>query len=211
MIKTETVAEITYTNEIVKVYFPEKRNDFREIIKLRLGYYWNYPYWERKIGKFSGTIEDRIIEAGYMLLATGFSIRIFDEILRNKAIKGEYTPERKKWIIQSKDREGKFCIFWSRDSGDFYTCVKKLPGARWSKPYVTVPVEQFEEVLGFAEVHGFELSEGAQVMVKDARKIKEMILTVNIEPKKEQYILDTGKPSILDVPENTEIDNEFKE
>jgi len=72
-------------------------------------------------------------------------------------------------------------------------------------------MEQFEEVLGFAEVHRFELSEGAQAMVEAAKEAKETILTVNIEPKKEQYLIDTGNPSILDVPKNLEIDNEFIE
>ncbi|MDD4422527.1 MAG: hypothetical protein PHD46_05785, partial [Eubacteriales bacterium] len=68
---TETVAEISISNDTVKVHFLEKRDDFREAVK-GLKFSWVDGHWKRKIKNKNGTPEDRAAEVGHHLLAKGF-------------------------------------------------------------------------------------------------------------------------------------------
>ena len=208
---TETVAEITCTQDTVKISFPEKNDTFRELVKTKLCYSWDSPCWIRKISMTDGDMQDRAAETGHKLLANGFCIRIIDRGLRQKAISGEYVPECKKWITSLVSYPEKLVIWWKKEAGDYYTRAKRIPGARWISPSMKVPVEQYEEVLGFAEVHGFKVSAGAQKLIEQAKKAREESLTVNIKPVPESKLFDTGNPPILEVPEGVMVDDEFKD
>ena len=96
-------------------------------------------------------------------MAAGFCVRIFDEDLKNMAINGSYRDEQTRWITKriSGEYTGWFAIRWHRYRENFYREVKRIAGSRWSSPNVVVPPEHFEEVLDFAEMYGFELSDGA--------------------------------------------------
>jgi len=210
--RTETVAEIRVKENTVEIFFPEKREDFREIVKNDLRMKWDGK-WKRDLLLRNGTPEDRAAEAGHKLLAAGFIIRIFDDAIREKAITGDYEPECTSWILAriKGDYAGWLAIIWSRED-DFYDAARKLPGSRYSKPNVIVRPEHYEEILDFAEMYGFRIAEKAQALIDAARITKENTLVANIEalPKKE-HVKGLSGPPVLEVPENIEVADEFKD
>jgi hypothetical protein len=211
---TETVAEIRVNGNVLEVYFPEKREDFWQIIKKQLRFEWSGLCWKRAVSTVpGGTPQDRAAETGNVLLAKGFPIRIFDEALRSRAIKGEFDPECRRWVKKrtAGDYVGWFSISWPREE-DFYNAAKKLPGARYSKPDVVVPAEQFEQVQDFAEMYGFQLSAGAREIAETAKQIKDAALTARVEEREHAAPPVPGrKPRKLPVPENVPVADEFKE
>ncbi len=210
---TETVAEIRVNGSVLEVYFPEKREDFWKIIKKQLRYEWSGMCWKRSPGNLAGTSQDRAAETGHRLLAAGFPIRIFDEALRARSIKGEYEPECRRWVKKRTAGEyiGWFAISWPYEE-DFYKAAKKLPGSRYSKPDVVVPAEQFEQVQDFAEMYEFRLSDGAKEIAETAKKIKEAALTARVEERENVRPPEPGaKPRKLAVPKDVPIADEFKE
>jgi hypothetical protein len=212
---TETVAEIRITDKAIEVIFPEKREDFRQVVRFGLGYSWNKDKscWLKVLGLKTGSAQDRAVEIGNKLLAAGFSVRIFDADVRSRAIAGQYEPECHRWIMKRTANQyaGWFSISWPREE-DFYKAAKKLPGSRYDKPDVVAPPEQFEQVLDFAEMYGFKLSPGAQELAETARKTRDAALTAKVETRNEDLPPEPGKkPRKLAVPENVGVDNEFKE
>lgn len=212
---TETVAEITVKEDIVEIHFPEKREDFRELVRFKLGYSWdkNKTAWSRRIGIKTGSSQDRAAEAGNKLLAAGFPIRIFDADIRARAINGQYEPECHRWIMKRTANQytGWFSISWPRGE-DFFRAAKKLPGSKYDKPDIVVPAEQFEQVLDFAEMYEFNLSPGAQELAEIARKLRDSVLTAKVEIRDDAVMPEPGKrPRKLDIPEKVEVSGEFKE
>jgi hypothetical protein len=211
--RTETVAEIAIDGNAIKVTFPEKREDFRQLIRFELGFAWADTHWRRALGKTAGTPADRAAEVGHRLLAAGFIIRIYDPAIRASSVAGDYAPERTRWVMArtSGRYAGHFSISWGKND-DFYAVAKKLPRAVYNEKTVIVPAEFFEEILDFAQRHDFELSDGAQKLVAQARANKEaaMIAKVKPTPKREKMVADTAPPK-LDVPENPEIDDDLRD
>jgi len=212
---TETVAEIRALEDSVEISFPERRDDFREIVKNTLRMRWDRDksQWRRVTNKKSGAPVDRAVEAGYRLLVAGFPVRIYDEELRQKAIAGDYEPECTRWIMKrvSGDYAGWFVIEWGRGE-DFYKVARKISGSKYDRPDVVVPPEKYDEVLDFAEMYEFQLSEGAQEVVETARRIKENSVVANIElPKEKQKLVPSDKPPVLEVPEEVDIADELKD
>lgn len=179
--KTNTVAEIRVMGATIQISFPEKREAFRELMHT-LHYKWAETHWQRTTNQFAGTADDRAVEAGHRILAAGFSIRLYDEQLRARAIAGEYTPEPERWVMKSTEGKYKdwFVIRWPREQ-DFYAAAKRLPGSRYSEGRVFVPAGEYEQVLDFAESHGFEISPGAQRLVEAARVARGAMLVANIK------------------------------
>lgn len=209
---TETVAEIRALEDAVEISFPEKRDDFREVVK-GMGFRWDDGCWRRKLNKKNGTPQDRAAEAGHVLLAAGFATRIYDEEIRDKAVNGGYEPECTRWVqLRTSDKyNGWLAISWGRDE-DFYTAAKRLPGAHWSKPSVVVPPENFGEVLDFAKMYGFKVSDAAQAAIEAARYAREATLTAKVAPVvKPAKVVADGKPPKLEVPTEVEIADEFKD
>jgi hypothetical protein len=209
---TETVAEIRALENSIDISFPERRDDFRELVKKRLKMAWK-DKWIRNLKPQHGTPADRAAEAGHCLLEAGFPIRIFDQAIREKAVFGDYEPEHTRWVmgIVSGDHSGWFSIRWSRDE-DFYQAARKIPGSRYSKPVVVVPPEQFEQVLDFARMYDFRISEKAREIADTARLTRDNMLVAKVGPGPEQeYMTPLSKPPILEVPEHVSIADEFKD
>lgn len=81
---TETVAEMRVLAKSVEVIFPEKRNDFWQIIKPQLKYEW-HDKWTRDCRK----PREYAAQTGNALLSAGFIIGMdVDELLRLKQITG---------------------------------------------------------------------------------------------------------------------------
>jgi hypothetical protein len=210
-VKTETIAEIHILKTSVEVKFPERREDFREIVKIDLGYSWNSDKhrWCRQITETTGTTTDRAAELGNALLRAGFIIRILDTDIRKAAISGEFEPECKRWIhCKGSD----FGITWERPE-DWFSRAKQITGSKWAYPFMYVPHQQFEEVLDFADLHGFKLTIQAQEAADAAKAVKEATLTVKPVKRSHDisaFHLDAVPPKLL-VPEHVEVLNEFKD
>lgn len=211
--KTATVAEIRVVGKVVSVHFPEKREDFRAIVK-GLGYIWENDCWQRTVGAFNGMPTDRAVELGHQLLTASFAICLLDDDLRQRAIAGEYAPECRRWV-QAKiagTYQGWFAIVWPRDE-DFYAAARKLPASRYAAPQVVVPCEHFEQVLDFAQMHGFQLSKGAQELVANAQAARDQMLVAQPAPRKQpaEPVIVHAVPPVLAVPETVEIVEELKD
>lgn len=212
---TETVAEIRIHEKSVEVVFPEKREDFWQVIKKQLGYAWTEGSWKRAMGIKSGAAADRAAEAGNRLLAAGFCIRIFDPAIREAAISGTFEPESARWIVQrtSGAYSGWFAIDWKERDENLYNAARKLKGSKYDQKAVVVPPEQFEEVLDFAGLYGFRLSPGAHEVAEHARNRRDAALTAtpaNVDVPHRPPV-PGEKPEKLDVPENVEVADEFKD
>ena len=217
--KTETVAEIRLTkalpplDDVLEISFPEKRDDFREIAKTQLKMKWNDGCWRRALNSKNGAATDRAAEAGHILLAAGFSIRIYDEQARQRAITGDYDPEATRWVMArvKGDYEGWFSLDWDRNE-DFYKVARKIAGSKYHRPNVVVPPEQFEQVLDFADMYDFKLSPGAEGLVKAARRAKEQAFIVKVDaPERTKTAKPSDKPPVLEVPEEVNIDEALRD
>lgn len=210
--KTETVAEIRILGDILEIRFPEKREDFRMLVKKELKMVWS-DGWKRRIGIKQGAIEDRAAEAGNKLLYAGYPIRIFDAEIRKKAITADYKPECTRWIMSRTEGayKGWLGISWDRDE-DLYRQAKAITGAKYDKPGVVVSPEHFAEVLDFAEMYKFEISDKAMETIVKAREIRDnSIIGIAAEPKEKDYAIVQDKPPVLEIPESVEIADEFKD
>lgn len=209
---TDLVAEIVSTEREISVYLPERYGVFRDVVK-GLDYEWKDGRWRRSIGATSGSIADRAAELGNRLLTAGFPVRIYDAEIRERAVNGKYKPECRRWILVRKQGvkyAGWLAIWWDRREGDYYTAAHGIAGARWSKPSVVVPPENYEEVLDFAQMYGFQVSEAAERAIEAAQAMKARTLVPNT-PDKPKEVIPSGKPPVLEVPDEVEIDDEFRD
>lgn len=212
---TETPAEIRIAKDKLQIVFPEKRDDLRLVLKDKLQMRWEDGCWQREITWMSGPIGERAAEAGCMLLAAGFIIRIYDPEIRAKAIAGDYEPECTRWLTvrTNGQYQGWFAIWWNkRRDKDYYGAAGRITGSRWSRPSVVVPPIYYEQVLDFAQMYRFRLSDGAQKLVEDAKRIKEETLTVQApQPVISAQVTVSAVPPVLEIPEGVEVDDEFKD
>lgn len=176
---TAIVAEIRVIGQRIEIVFPEKRDDFRQLVRHELGHAWSGSAWGRVITDRSGPLADRVIEAGHRLLSAGFPIRLQDAELRARAIAGDYAPEQKRWItfITSGEQSGRLYIAWPREADD-YVAAKRLPGARYHKPGVVVPATAFDAIEDFAAAHGYAISARAREALDAARTAHDAALIV---------------------------------
>jgi len=208
--ETETVTEIRTLSDRITVHFHEKLEKFRLIMR-KHGFTWSEFYWERQLNARNGSVQNRAAEIGHTLLANGFIIRIYNESIRQAAISGTYQEEQTRWIsvYTTGSNKGNLCISWSRDE-DYYRAAKSLPTAKYVKPNIAVDIEHFEDILDFAEINGFSISDAAQNAIDAAEQIKEKSLVVHIEPiETEQRIKMSDKPEKLAVPDDVDINDEL--
>jgi hypothetical protein len=200
--KTETIAHVRIYDGVLAVLFAEKRKDFKATVK-GLGYHWNWTYnhWIREPHKHAGTLADRLAETGRVLLATGFVVNFPDEAIAKVAVEGTYTPEVTRWILV---HNGEFRIRWYRGE-DWYDKAKRLTGARYNKEIhaVLVPPEHFQEVLDFAQIHGFGVSEEAQALADEAAQKKASAWVVDVDALA-MPDLNTDRPTLQ--PQEEDID-----
>lgn len=213
---TETVAEIRITESHIEISFPERRDDFREIVREQLDFRWSFESscWRRPLDFKIGEPADRAAEVGHLLLAAGVPIRIYDAAVREKAVAGDYAPECRRWItaLVKGEYEGWFAVSWDRRRDDFYKVARKIRGSKWVKPFVVVPPEQFETVLDFAEQYGFEFSRGAQQIVEQAQRVKDAAMVADVSaPNKPEGIVAGTKPPKLEVPEEVDVDESLRD
>ena len=206
---TQLVTTISISEDTISAVYPERNEDFRQIVRFGLGYSWSGSAWERKIGKLSGKIEDRAAELGHKLLSKGFPVRIHREDVRMAAILGQYEPEQTRWVINTG--EGKVGIRWGKKE-DLYKEAKRLAGAKYNSEYraVDVPVENFNEIIDFAETHGFKITDIAGQKLDAAKDAFDGALKIKVEPVKETEKT-TAKQPVLEVPETVEVADDLRD
>lgn len=173
------------SGDVLWFRLPEKREDFRQLAHdLRARWNRDRYRWERKITATVGTTEDRLIEAAYKLLAAGFCVTVPDSINQERILSGDYEDEHTRWIHKSKGGryDGWFLIAWSYGE-EYYHKARALPGSRYSKPYVAVPAEHFEEIEDFAAVHDFRFAAAGQKLLDDAKAKRLAMVRVELRPR----------------------------
>ena len=203
---TNVAVEICYSKDQIKLKF-EKNNNFIKLVKEN-GYKWD-GIWSRKLSKTTGSYKDRVAEIGNKLLNEGFPIMILDEELRNRAIAGEYEKECTRWIFArtSGKYKGCFAIEWAGCDSSLYDRARSLPGSKWDSA-VIVRVEYYKEVQEFAQLYGFNLSDGAKQIINEYVVATQSIETVT--PTKIEEIKDAdGLEKILE--SNSDILENLKE
>lgn len=191
--RTETVAEISISQGTIYVDFPEKRESFRACMR-KLWFNWSGSRWQRTPGKLAGAVEDRVAETAAYLLDLNYIVRVYDEDIRRKVLDRSFDKEQRCWVICRPDTKG-FGIYWPKDA-DFWDKAKRLPGSRWDgdKHQMLVPAEQYEQVLDFAEVHGFGVSAEAKSLAEESAKIREAALIAPSVKKEEEKVVMLAVP-----------------
>lgn len=203
---TETICRVLIVDRYVRLFFPEKRDDFRELVK-RLRYGWD-GCWERKFSE-SVDIIDRAAEIANELLLGGFCIQIEHEPVKDRVIARSFVPEAFKSIKRAMSGlyKDSFVINWPK-AEDCYGEAMKLTAARYADGSVYVPSEHFAEVEDFSEINEFVLSEAAIELAAEAKAARESAIIINPKrktrkaPKKNEHSGNGIPPHLRDDSDN---------
>ena len=179
--ETETICRVVIAGRHVRLFFPEKRDDFRDLVK-RFRYGWE-GCWERKFSE-SIDIVDRAAEISNEILLAGFCIQLENEAVKDRVIARSFVPEAFKSIkrAMSGSYVGYFIVNWPK-AEDCYSEVMRLTAARYADGSVYVPPEHFEEVEDFAEINEFVMSEAAIELAAEAKAARESAIIINPKRK----------------------------
>lgn len=179
--ETDTICRIVIVDRYVRLFFLEKRDDFRALVK-RFRYSWE-GCWERQFPE-SVDIVDRAAEIANEVLLSGFCIQVNHEVVKDRIIARSFVPEVFKTIKRAMSGvyEGSFAINWPK-AEDYYAEAMKLTAARYSDGSVYVPSEHFAEVEDFAEINEFVMSGAAIELATEARAVREAAIIINPKRK----------------------------
>ena len=91
----ESVAVMEIDPPTIRVGFPEKRDDFRAVVK-RFNFVWRPPTWTRTVAD-GDALPHRAAELTRALLEAGFIVRADAGIIQTAAA-GTFTPEPRRWL-----------------------------------------------------------------------------------------------------------------
>lgn len=208
---TKTIAWISISGRTITVHFPEKRERFRETMK-HFGFEWNRPYWKRTLDKRAGDPLHRVAEVAHHLLANGYCVVPPSVEVRDMALTASYEPEPRRWVyaLVSGTYEGWFALSWPSNE-KWYERASRITASQWHSPFVVVPPEHWEEVVDFAQTHGFTFAEGAAELVREAKALYESALLVQPPPLPEQAPGPTHHIPKLEMPDRVEADDSLKD
>ncbi len=182
---TEQIAELSVVGNLLCLTFRERNETFRQLAR-DLRFRWNETEFrrERKITATTGTMDDRLVEAAYKLLAAGFIVSTPDGVNAERVTSGDYVDEHTRWVHKGKGGkyDGWFLLGWAYGE-ELYFKAKALPGARYSKPFVAVPAEYFEEVADFAGLNDFHFTGTAEKLMTEAREKRLQMVRVELKPR----------------------------
>lgn len=162
---------------------PRADERFIEVVK-RLRYRWDgVHWWTHQVSKFEEPRADRLVELGVHLLAAGFIIEVPNEELQRRVIASDYAPAERNWVTARTSGKfaGWFCVQWDRaahGADDYYRRLALIRGARCYPGSALIRRDRYEEVLDFAEMHRFAVSDGALDLVAQARRERDAMLLV---------------------------------
>lgn len=204
---TSAIARLKYSDKLVTVSLREYNDTFRDTVKgLRFKWDGFNKEWYRPMTEYSGNAIDRAAEVGCHLLAAGFIVEFPDEAIFTLATTGTYAREHKRWISVSKG--GRFRISCGDENAALVRQALKISGAHgyYDSASIYVGSTHYEEVLDFAETHGFRLTNAALKVAEKARAELESALLVNVTIPEPEAQPET--PALV-VPDNVDIDDEL--
>lgn len=201
---SKQIAEIQVTSSCIMARLRDREERFRAVMH-QLGYRWQPPAWIKTITQFTGTLDDRLVELAATLLSAGYIIEFPRPDLVERVAQSAYAPEHHRWVTRQAGT-GWFQIRWPRNE-DYYQRARRIHGSRYDGAGVVIaPQESYAEVLDFAELHGFQLSAGAQEVAAAAQQRYEaMILVVpkkQARAKSETAVAPEIDPELLDVDDD---------
>lgn len=204
VVVSEEIAVITFVDRTILTKLPYPDERFAEAVK-SLRYRWNGTWWQREISKFSEPLIDRAVELGCHILKAGFPVEVRSEELYRRIIAGEYKPEVWTWVksLTRGKYAGWFEITWDRNGKSYAKQASLIRGGRCYQAASLVPATAFDEVMDFARVHGFSVSDGAFDLAAKARRERAAMFLVDPvirepEPAPEPQISDEIPEGILD-------------
>ena len=179
---TKTIAQVSLENDRIEVRFPEKLGVFNELVKSH-GFRWSWPIWYRDVTRLALSAKERCVELCYNLIDAGFIVDCPDSLVQD-IVNANFEPEQKLWIKRRTSGKHKnwFVICWPYGD-DFYKEARRLTGSEYSKPFVVVPKEHYADVLDFANIHGFKLTDAALQLVELAKQQEDNILVVDLKQR----------------------------
>lgn len=176
-----------------------------DIVK-KLGYRWNSSQktWERNIDKFNGPLIDRLVELATKLLDKGYAVKVPEEYLESIK-KGEYASERTRWVTWSS-KKNMFLVWWEYNE-KIKSAFKNIKSTCENYKYY-VKVEFYQEILEFAEIFNFSISELAQENINqykkefEDKKIKVTVKKSSKTDKNLEDIINQGNEIIEDLKDN---------
>lgn len=192
--KKPNIVHFIIDRKTIKIDYPIKDDDFIKVVKNNY-YQWGISTWQRKIDKWSGTIDDRIANVGYHLLQAGFTVRFLNVKQRDMAVNRTYEVEQTRWVTL---KDGTFSISWKGYNGELYTAARKIPGSKWISvgSYVSVPYERYEKLQRFAVDYGFSLSDKVKEVIEEQEREKEENEIKKIEEDENAKKVEEAKNSI---------------
>ncbi len=174
-----TPVEIELFGDEVRAWFPYRDKKFWNIIRRVLEFNWTGECWEKTTEMTNSTAIDLAAEAGHRLLSAGYKVMFWDDEIRAKAINGNYTPGRTRWIFV--DDKGNFAVKFNYHD-DLYKEARKIAGSRYEKPYVRVIPSEFPELLDFAELFDFNFTNEALELVEEQKRIAAEVTLTDVAP-----------------------------
>lgn len=207
---TPSIARISFNGDALRVYFPEPKTAFNNIVKM-MDYQWQRPYWVRTIPQELHAT--RAAELASTLLAAGYCVKGPREVMET-AVAQSFEPEPVRTIHRRADGnyDGWFAIWWHKErGGDLNEARRGLSGSRWSDGRLMVPPEQFESVLDFATQYDCHLSPGALALAEEARAEQDAAIVVDLSPVDAPELppVNGRKPPTLPVPEFVELNDDL--
>jgi hypothetical protein len=195
---TNTVCRVVIAGRWVRLFLPEKRDDFRNAVR-RYFYRWE-GCWERE---FSDSIDiiDRAAEIANEVLIIGICIQIENDKIKDRLIDKTFAPEAFKTIRRGLEGAYKdyFVIRWPKTE-DCYDKAMRITAAKYSDGLIYVPPEHFAEVEDFAEINDFVLSEAAIALVAEAKIARESAIIIQPQRKTRRNSKKKNESSRKEVP-----------
>lgn len=175
--------------------------DMPDIMKYH-DFIWKDRTWMRAHTAYSGEMEDRAAEIGNALLQAGFPIKTDDPVIRKKAVRGNFIPEHKRWIVrQTGENAMPLAIRLERDS-QVRSEALRISGAKKTGRYVSIPLSSWREAMDFAELYGLKTTPKAKDAIMEAMEHTEVVSPGS--PAEE--VLKDGMKSLRNIMDNCEGD-----
>lgn len=197
--KTEIITNLGFSGSLVWAKYPDKNDDWTVISKsIYMKWNWDTYRRERVLSGISGSVNDRLAEIGATLLSNGYPVQFPNEEIRDIAINQEWIPEIKRWVLAGKGEfTGWIRLWWRYGEPNYFTRAMMLSGARYDKQTkcVCIPVENYEEVLDFADLHNFGIHSKANALVEEYQAKRKKFLTVSLKVSNE-FLPETNKNAL---------------
>ena len=204
--KSGTLVTVTYTETQVTVESPKDPTVIQTV--KAAGFRWNDYAWKLDIDVLTGKASDRAAEIANKLLNAGYQVTVPASI-RQAAVSGNYEPRCTRWISRYKDDDDHVYVSWNRDD-DMYYHAKEITGAKWvSRRGMRVPTSSADEIEDFAQLYGFQITDGAKEAIAEYRKSVTIVAPESGETAEKKdgkealdYILKSSREVIEDLKDD---------